>query len=249
MISRAAEETITMKSELNYELASFIKRPNRFLAHVQIISSQEVVYAHVPDPGRLKDLLIPSAQVILIKSNNPNRKTQYSLVGVKKYSIWVNINSQVSNRLFKEEYSKLPRYENFILIKSEFSYHNSRIDFLMENHNCKNKPKKTLIEVKSSTLVKDRVAMFPDAPTSRGTKHVNDLVESLSAGYDAEIVFLVKRSDANEFRPFKEMDQKFYAALKFAKGAGVKLCAVSCSYDPIIRKELRLLKEIPIVGI
>jgi len=249
VISRPIEKFSTMKSEPNYVLASFIKRPNRFLGQAQILSSQENVYAHVPDPGRLKELLLPSAQVILIKNNNPKRKTQYSLVGVKHNSIWVNINSQVSNRLFQMEYSKLPRFQNFVLIKSEFSYQNSRIDFLMENRNHKLKPRKTLIEVKSSTLVKDHVAMFPDAPTSRGVKHVNELKESLSLGYDAEIVFLIKRSDAVEFRPFKEMDPKFYTALKLAKQKGVKLCAALCRYDPIVKKELSILKEIPIVGI
>jgi sugar fermentation stimulation protein A len=119
----------------------------------------------------------------------------------------------------------------------------------MENRNHKLKPRKTLIEVKSSTLVKDHVAMFPDAPTSRGVKHVNELKESLSLGYDAEIVFLIKRSDAVEFRPFKEMDPKFYTALKLAKQKGVKLCAALCRYDPIVKKELSILKEIPIVGI
>jgi len=249
MISRAIEESKTMKTELNYILAYFKERPNRFLAQAQIISSQEIVYAHVPDPGRLKDILIPSAQVILIKSDNPNRKTQYSLVGVKNDSIWVNIDSQVSNRLFLEEYSKLHRFQNFVLIKSEFSYHNSRIDFLMENHNEASNPRKTLIEIKSSTLVKDKVAMFPDAPTSRGVKHVNELKESFSSGYDAEIVFLIKRSDAKKFRPFKEMDPKFYSALKSAEQAGVKLCAALCRYDPIVKNELSILKEIPIVGI
>ena len=249
MISRPFEKSSTMKSELNYVLASFIKRPNRFLAQAQVFSSQEVVYAHVPDPGRLKELLIPSAQVILIKNNNPARKTHYSLVGVKNDSIWVNINSQVSNRLFQKEFSKLSRFKNFVLIKSEFSYQNSRIDFLMENRNNRSNPRKTLIEVKSSTLVKDRVAMFPDAPTSRGVKHVNELKESLSFGYDAEIVFLIKRSDAVEFRPFKEMDPKFYSALKLAKQKGVKLCAALCKYDPIVKKELSIRKEIPIVGI
>jgi len=249
MVSRAIEESNTMKTELNYVLASFIRRPNRFLAQAQIFSSQEVVYAHVPDPGRLKELLIPSTQVILIKSNNLNRKTQYSLVGVKYDSIWVNINSQVSNKLFREEYIKLQRYKNFVLIKSEFSYHHSRFDFLMENRNNMSNPRKTLIEVKSSTLVKNQVAMFPDDPTSRGTKHVNELKESLSSGYDAEIVFLVKRGDAVKFRPFKEMDPKFYSALQLAKQAGVKLCAVSVRYDPIVKNELRIQKEIPIVGI
>ena len=237
-----------MKTEENYILASFIKRPNRFLAQVQIFSTRKIVYAHVPDPGRLKELLLPSAQVILIKSNNPSRKTQYSVVGVKSDPIWVNINSQVSNRLFREEYSVLPRFKNFFFIKSEFKFQKSRIDFLMENQNQENS-QKTLIEIKSSTLVKDQVAMFPDAPTTRGTKHVTELKESLSSGYDAVIVFLIKRFDAIEFRPFKEMDPKFYSALQLAKQAGVILCAVLCKYDPIDNNELSIQKEIPIIGI
>ena len=237
-----------MKTEENYILASFIKRPNRFLAQVQIFSTRKIVYAHVPDQGRLKELLVPSAQVILIKSNNPNRKTQYSVVGVKSDPIWVNINSQVSNRLFREEYCVLPRFKNFIIIKSEFKFQKSRIDFLMENQNQENS-QKTLIEIKSSTLVKDQVAMFPDAPTTRGTKHVTELKESLSSGYDAVIVFLIKRNDAKEFRPYKKMDPKFYSALQLAKQAGVKLCAVLCKYDPIDNNELTIQKEIPIIGI
>ena len=248
IISRAIEKSSTMKTEENYTLASFIKRPNRFLAQVQIFSTQEFVYAHVPDPGRLKELLVPSAQLILVKSNNPDRKTQYSVVGVKSDLIWVNINSQVSNRLFREEYSLLPRFKNYTFIKSEFKFQKSRIDFLMEKQEQENS-KKTLIEIKSSTLVKDQVAMFPDAPTTRGTKHVTELKESLSSGYDAVIVFLIKRSDAIEFRPFKEMDPKFYSALKLAKQAGVELCAVLCKYDPIDNNELTIQKEIPIIGI
>ncbi len=248
MLSRAIEKPSTMKTEENYILASFIERPNRFLAQVHIFSTGKIVYAHVPDPGRLKELLVPSAQVILIKSINPQRKTQYSVVGVKSDPIWVNINSQVSNKLFQEEFSVLPRFKNFIFIKSEFKFQKSRIDFLMENQNQKN-PKKTLIEIKSTTLVKDQVAMFPDAPTSRGTKHVTKLKESLSSGYDAVIVFLIKRSDALKFRPFKEMDPKFCSALQLAKQAGVKLCAVLCKYDPIDNYELRIQKEIPIIGL
>jgi sugar fermentation stimulation protein A len=238
-----------MKSELKYVLASFIDRPNRFLAQAQILSSQELVYAHVPDPGRLKELLIPLAKVILTKSNNPTRKTQYSLIGVKNKAIWVNLDSQLSNRLFQEEFSKLPRFKNFGLLKAEFKYHDSRIDFLMENRKDKFNPRKTLIEVKSTTLVKDKIAMFPDAPTLRGTRHVNELKESLLSGFDAVIVFLVKRGDAVKFCPFKEMDPKFFSALKLAKQAGVEICAVLCSYDPIVKNEINIQKEIPIVGI
>ena len=249
MISRVIEKLDTMKLEENYILASFRSRPNRFLAEVEIIQIKKIVNAHVPDPGRLKELLIPSAKVILKKSKNPNRKTQYSLVGVKTNSTWVNINSQVSNRLFQKEVSVLPRFKKFVIVKSEYKFQNSRIDFLMENQEDPNNPKKTLIEVKSSTLVKDRVAMFPDAPTSRGAKHVSELKESLSLGYDAFVVFLIKRNDAKEFRPFKEMDPKFYSVLQSAMKAGVKLSAVLCKYDPIEKYELKIHKEIPIIGI
>jgi sugar fermentation stimulation protein A len=108
---------------------------------------------------------------------------------------------------------------------------------------------KTLIEVKSATLVKNQTAMFPDAPTIRGTRHVRELTEALSAGYNAEIVFITKRNDATSFRPYKEMDPAFFEILGKAKKAGVKLCAVLCEYDPIDSQELSILKEIPIIGI
>ena len=238
-----------MRTEQNYVLASFVKRPNRFLAQVKICSTQELVSAHVPDPGRLKELLLPSVQVVLRKSNNPNRKTQYSLVGVKTDTTWVNIDSQISNRLFREEYSVLPSFRNYVLIRSEYKFNNSRIDFLMENQNNPKNLKKALVEIKSSTLVKNKQAMFPDAPTSRGTKHVSELKDSISLGYEAVIVFLIKRSDAKEFRPFKEMDPKFFTALQLARQEGVKLFAVLCKYDPIEKKELKIQKEIPIIGI
>lgn len=229
-------------------LASFVQRPNRFLAEVQLLQSQKIVSAHVPDPGRLKELLIPSTQVVLIKNDNPNRKTRFTLVGVKSGSTWVNIDSQLSNRLFKEEFLHLPRYKKFSLIRSEFKYKSSRFDFLMENRHF-SVPKKTLVEVKSATLVKGHIAMFPDAPTVRGARHVKELIEAVSEGYDAEIIFISKRSDAMRFTPHKEMDSNFYTVLKRAKKAGVGIVAVACNYDPIGKKELTILHEIPVIGI
>ncbi len=230
-------------------LGQFLTRPNRFLAQVRIADSQQEELAHVPDPGRLRELLIPNAEIVLEQHDNPKRKTRYSLIGVKYGSTWVNIDSQLSNRLFKEEFKTITRYRNFKLIRPEFTFQNSRIDFLMENHSNPSKPQKTLIEVKSATLVKDHIAMFPDAPTIRGTRHIKELTEALSTGYQAEIVFITKRNDAKNFTPHREMDPQFYAALVKAKKAGVNLCAILCNYDPLVKHELSILKEIPIIGV
>lgn len=234
-----------MQCQGEYLQATFLRRPNRFLAEVQL-QSEVIVEAHVPDPGRLKELLIPTVDIILRKSDNTKRRTQFSLVGVKSGDIWVNIDSQLSNKLFKNEYHLIPRYKNYQLIKTEFQYHSSRIDFLMKNPHSN--PPETLIEVKSATLVMDNTAMFPDAPTQRGTKHVLELANALNQGYSAEIVFITKRNDAKQFTPHREMDVEFFNALTLAKKAGVRMCAIICHYDPS-RKEINFLHEIPIVGI
>ncbi|MHA1977293.1 MAG: DNA/RNA nuclease SfsA [Candidatus Hodarchaeales archaeon] len=230
-------------------MGEFLTRPNRFLAQVRIPPSEEIVFAHVPDPGRLQELLIPSAEVLLEKHDNRKRKTRFSLIGVKFGPVWVNIDSQISNRLFKEDYKKIERYRSFKLLKAEFTFQNSRFDFLMEDHTNPSKPRKTLLEVKSATLVKKYTAMFPDAPTERGTRHVKELINAISAGYQAEIVFITKRKDASNFTPYKEMDPSFHKALVDAKEAGVNLCAIVCNYDPIETKELTFLNEIPIFGV
>ena len=234
-----------MQCQGEYLQATFLRRPNRFLAEVRL-KSGVTVEAHVPDPGRLKELLLPSTSVILQKSDNLKRKTHFSLVGVKSGDIWVNIDSQLSNRLFKNEYQLIPRFQNYQLIKTEYQYHSSRIDFLMENPYSN--PPRTLIEVKSATLVIDNIAMFPDAPTQRGTRHVLELANAIKQGYNAEIVFITKRCDAKQFTPNKEIDSDFFNALNSAKKNGVRLCAVICNYNPG-QKEINFLHEIPIIGI
>ncbi|MHA2225835.1 MAG: DNA/RNA nuclease SfsA [Candidatus Hodarchaeales archaeon] len=237
-----------MKCEGNYVLAQFKERPNRFLALVDFKSSngaKNIIKVHVPDPGRLKELLIPKANIILKnrKSPSPKRKTQYSLVGVKQGNLWVNINSQISNRLFQEEFHKLSFFHDYRILKSEYRFEKSRIDFLMEN--MRNN-QKTLVEIKSVTLVDKGVALFPDAPTLRGVKHVNHLITAVTKGFEAIIVFVIKRSDVTLFKPNKKLDPKFAFALTAAHQNGVKIFAVKCSYDPITSKELNIIGEVPI---
>ncbi|UCG01085.1 MAG: DNA/RNA nuclease SfsA [Candidatus Heimdallarchaeota archaeon] len=233
-----------MKCDGIYYIAKFKERPNRFLAKVEISFSQQskmVVEAHVPDPGRLKDLFLLNAKVILRKSSNQSRKTQYSLVGVKTGKVWVNIDSLLTNRLFEEEYLNITRFQRYKIIRPEFTYRNSRFDFLMVNRDTH---QKALIEVKSVTLVKNGIALFPDAPTIRGTKHVMDLIKATKE-YQSFLVFLIKRNDVSAFRPNEEIDPTFSQTLITSMKSGLQVCAVKCLYDPIVKKELKILNEIP----
>lgn len=204
----------------------------------------KVVEAHVPDPGRLEELYHPNAEVFLQESTNITRKTRYSLVGVKTGKIWVNIDSHISNRLFKEEFQFISLFKNYSIIQSEYAYGNSRFDFLMSDREGKHQ---ALVEVKSVTLVQNRRAFFPDAPTKRGTKHVIELSKAIEKGFKAFIVFIVKRNDADSFSPNKKMDLNFTSALSKSIQSGVQVCAVKCLYDPILKKELKIIKEIPFI--
>lgn len=235
-----------MQCEGIFYLGKFKERPNRFLAKVVIKSSkntEKIVEAHVPDPGRLKELLLKNVPIILQKSANHARKTQYSLVGVKSGKIWVNIDSHLTNRLFKEEYHNIPLFHHYKMIRPEFSYKKSRFDFLMENVESH---QKALIEVKSVTLVKNGLALFPDAPTIRGTKHIKDLTNGINE-YEVFMVFIVKRSDVTAFKPNEAIDPIFSRELSTSMKKGLQVCAVKCLYDPIVRKELKILEEIPFI--
>ncbi len=238
-----------MKLEGKTYFAKFKERPNRFIAKVELNkpkNDDRIILAHVPDPGRLIELLTPDVDVIIRQSTNLKRKTKYSLVGVKKSDIWVNIDSILTNTLFKLDYEKIEKLKNHEIIKPEFSFRKSRFDFLMRN---KITMQKMLLEVKSVTLVKNGLALFPDAPTQRGTKHVTELIDAVDEGYQSTIVFICKRNDAHSFSANKEIDPKFTSALRKANQNGVQIIAVNCVYDPIEKKELTILNEIPITQI
>ena len=232
-----------MKLEGNFELATFLRRPNRYLAYVKLEKSGEEVACHVPDPGRLKELLIPKSQVIVRHERGGKRKTKFTLTGVKTRKIWVNIESAFTNTIFKNEYRNIPSLKEYEIIRSEYTFGKSRIDFLMKN---KKTNKEVLLEVKGATLVEDDHAFFPDAPTKRGTKHVKELQEAVTKGLEAFIVFIVKREDAKIFSPHKIIDPKFTLQLKKARDKGVKVLAVSCTYNPFEKKEIEIIKEIPV---
>ncbi len=232
---------LIMKLEGIFHNAKFLSRPNRFLSYINLDHKSGKQAAHVPDPGRLEELLMPGAEIIVRQELETKRKTKYSLVGVKKDDVWVNIDSIFTNRIFKEEFNKIDNFLDYKILKSEFTFGNSRFDFLLENMQTK---KKALVEVKGATLVEDGLALFPDAPTTRGVKHVKELIKAINQDFEANVVFVVKRSDAISFKPNKHTDPKFAKALVEASTAGVNIIVVKCSYDPIVKKEISIIGKL-----
>lgn len=219
-------------------LGQFVKRINRFIAEVLIEGKMEQV--HVKNTGRLRELLLEGAEIILEPSRNPNRKTRFSLIAVKANGHWVNIDSQAPNEVAFEalKEGKLKEYEQPILLKREVTYGESRFDLFFEEER-----QKVFMEVKGVTLVQDGVAMFPDAPTTRGAKHVMELKRAVQDGYGGAVLFVIQRGDASSFSPNREMDKAFADALLEASKAGVQILA----YDSIVEEDVLLLhKPIPV---
>lgn len=200
----------------------FISRPNRFIANVEIDGTNEV--CHVKNTGRCKELLIPGLTTVYVQgSDNPNRKTKYSLIGVLKDDKKINMDSQVTNKVVHEWILKGNIFENVKLIKPEKKYKNSRFDFYVETEN-----EKAFIEVKGVTLEENGVVRFPDAPTERGVKHIHELCECLDDGYKAYIIFVIQMKDVLYFTPNDDTHKAFGDALRIAYKKGVQVLAVNC---------------------
>lgn len=216
---------------------TFLKRPNRFLAHVMINDVEEV--CHVKNTGRLRELLIPGVRVLVEPSDSPKRKTKFSLICVEKDGQWVNIDSQVVNTIAAEWIAGGGLFDDVNIIKREKTYGNSRFDLYVETGK-----EKWFIEVKGVTLEVDGVAMFPDAPTERGVKHVEELVECHKEGYETGILFVIQRTGLKHFSPHRERHAEFADALKKAQESGVHVMAVDCMVD---EKGIEIDKRIPVI--
>lgn len=196
----------------------FINRPNRFIAHVLINGVEETV--HVKNTGRCRELLLPDANVRLEVSDNPNRKTKYDLVAVYKENLgWVNIDSQAPNKVVQEWLET----QDYTIVKPEYVYGDSRIDFYMEKDQ-----QKYLMEVKGCTLEIDGIGYFPDAPTERGVKHLRELTRARALGYECMIAFVIQMEGVSEVRPYISMQPEFGEALEEARAAGVKIVFLPC---------------------
>ncbi|MBQ9142629.1 MAG: DNA/RNA nuclease SfsA [Lachnospiraceae bacterium] len=215
----------------------FLSRPNRFIAHVEIEGVEHVV--HVKNTGRCKELLVPGAKVYLEKSDNPSRSTEYDLISVQKGERLVNMDSQVPNKVVEEWLRKGSFLHDLVLIRPETKFGNSRFDFYAESIE-----EKIFIEVKGVTLEQDGVVRFPDAPSERAVKHVEELIQAKKQGYRVMILFVIQMKDVNYFTPNKETQPLFAEALERAVSEGVELYAFDCH---VTSEEIVLADEVKIV--
>lgn len=196
----------------------FIDRPNRFIAHVEIAGKAETV--HVKNTGRCRELLLPGAAVQLEVADNPARKTLYDLVAVYKESLgWVNIDSQAPNKVVREWLEQ----QGYDVIRPEYSYGDSRLDFYMESNE-----QKYLMEVKGCTLEIDGIGYFPDAPTIRGVKHLRELIGAQKKGYRCTAAFVIQMEGIREVRPNISTHPEFARVWEDAIAAGVTMLALLC---------------------
>lgn len=225
-----------MKYE-NIVTAKFISRPNRFVAYAELENAGEPavgfmpeVKVHVKNTGRCKELLLPSVRVYLedFAGRMGTRTLRYSLIGVEKGDLLINMDSQAPNKAAGEALRngkvRLPGMGEISLVRSEKTYGDSRIDFYLEDK----EGRKAFLEVKGVTLEHCGIAAFPDAPTERGIKHIHELVRAKAEGYEAFILFVVQMKGVREFRPNDATHRAFGDALREAAGSGVGVLAYDC---------------------
>lgn len=205
--------------------AKFIARPNRFIAKVELDGREETV--HVKNTGRCRELLIPGCSVYLEKSDNPQRKTAYDLIAVEKGDILINMDSQAPNKVFAEWAERGAFRPDLTLLRPETVWGKSRFDFYWEAGE-----EKGFVEVKGCTLEEDGLALFPDAPTERGVKHLRELIEARKEGYHCCVCFVVQMKGCRAFRPNEKTHAEFARALREAAAAGVRVLAVDCCVTP-----------------
>ncbi|WP_040293282.1 DNA/RNA nuclease SfsA [Acetonema longum] len=199
----------------------FLSRPNRFIAQVEINGRIET--CHVKNTGRCAELLIPGVTVMVQQVDSPGRLTGYDLISVWKGDRLINMDSAVPNKIFAEYLRSGQYIKGLTLIKPETGFGNSRFDFYLEAGE-----RKIFIEVKGVTLEEDGVALFPDAPTERGVKHLRELIRCLDAGFEAQAVFIIQMKGLRYFTPNVRTHAAFDEALKAANKAGVTVRAMDC---------------------
>ncbi len=216
-----------MKYE-NIEEAVFKSRPNRFIAHVVTARGEEI--CHVKNTGRCRELLAKDARIWVQRSEKPSRKTALDLIAVEKNGQLINMDSQIPNKVAEEWicgghlFSKTGEP---LRVRPERPYGNSRFDFYLEQG-----LRKMYLEVKGVTLEEDGIARFPDAPTERGVKHVEELIACRRDGYEAGILFVVQMKNIRYLEPNDRTHPAFGEALRRASKAGVQILAVDCLVTP-----------------
>ena len=214
----------------------FLKRPNRFIAKIEINGKEETV--HVKNTGRCAELLVPGAEVLVQKSESAERKTGWDLIGVRKADRLINMDSQVTNKVVQEWIEAGRWFKDVKIVRPEVTYKNSRFDLYVEY-----KEKKAFIEVKGVTLEEEGVVKFPDAPSERAVKHLKELEEAVQDGYEAYVFFVIQMKGIKYFTPNRETHAEFCDALVKAKESGVNILAYDCI---VTRDELKIDQPVKI---
>ena len=225
------EKEVVIEGNIRY--ATFSERPNRFLVNLKLEGSNKTEKAFLHDPGRMKELLVPNAKLIIREPLRlKDRKTNWDILAVELDNQIVTINSSLPNRVAKQAIKNkwIKEISNYSNMKAEVNYGNSRLDFLLSNDKDK-----CFMEVKGVTLVKGIKALFPDAPTKRGTRHLRELIDIKSTGIRAIALFVCMRDDPKIFSPNEETDPEFSFQFREAVAKGVEMLVYTVK--PVIKNE------------
>lgn len=226
---------------MNYERikrGTFLRRPNRFVAEIEIDGQVEI--CHVKNTGRCRELLLPGVTVLVQEAVNGQRKTKFDLISVYKGQRLINMDSQVPNGVVEEWIKRGNLFPELAFLKREVKYGDSRFDLYGEY----GENRRAFLEVKGVTLEQDGTARFPDAPTQRGVKHVEELCRCMEDGYEAYLVFVIQMKGITSFEPNWATHREFGEALVKAREAGVQLLAYDCQVE---EDSIVLDQKIPIV--
>lgn len=206
----------------------FIRRYKRFLVDVELDNGQ-IVVAHCTNTGSLKSCLVPGADVILSKANNPERKTQFTWEMIKINGSWVGINTNTANTIAYDllRKGKIKNFSDLALLKREVKFDKSRFDIYAERDS-----EKIFIEVKNVTYKDGEYARFPDATTTRGQKHIQQLLKAREQGFRVALFFIVQRTDVKIFAPAWDIDPKYSLMLREAAQGGVEIYPLQISISP-----------------
>lgn len=235
---------ISIEFDVSLQVAYFVERPNRFVIRCILDTNGEMVDAHLPDPGRLREILIPGRKVWLRPVNSPGRKTKWSaqLSETPEGNSLISLDSTLPNDLIYKALDRkaMEEFLDWSLVSREHTVGNSRFDFLLSNDDGD----KLVLEVKSVTLAQDRIGFFPDAITARGRRHVRELINiSKRSGWKGAILFVAQRSDVDVIRAAKHIDPKFARELANANNAGVYIFGRRCDVTP---KAISLGGSVPV---
>ena len=225
---------------MKYERISkgtFLERPNRFIAYAELAGKTEVI--HVKNTGRCAELLIPGASIYVQESDNPARKTKWDLIGVEKGSRMINMDSQVPNLVVKEWIESGHLTSDIRMVRPETAYGKSRFDLYVETGSSR-----IFIEVKGVTLEEEGVVRFPDAPSDRAVKHLQELEKAVREGYEAYVFFVIQMKGVRYFTPNMDTHPAFCEALKSAKAAGVNILAYDCR---VSGDQIEIADPVPVV--